>query len=463
MNVQPIAGAGTRTGARPSRRSLPLPRAYASIRPRDAWLVVAGGGAVIAAMWLRHGGLDRDPLTAVGQVTALAGTYAALVGVLFASRAPWLDQVLGADRLRSVHRVLGFLAVWAIGAHAVTSTLAFAGGAIDRVVPTVVDLVATVPGLLGGIVGMALFVVVAVTSMRAARRRLSYESWHGIHLYVYLAVAFGYLHQLTIGSDFTADPLATSFWMALYAAAFLPLLIHRVAWPAWTTIRHRPRVAAIVPEADGVFSLYVEGTDLDRLAVRSGQFFVVRALTLKDWNHGHPFSISAAPNGRTIRFTIKAFGEGTRALRNLRPGTPLMLEGPYGAMHGARRTGRKLLLVAGGIGIAPIRAMAEGFPYRPGEADLVYRVRDPRDAALRSELEALAAHRGMRLHLVAGKRGQGGVDTDPLGPDAITRLVPDAVSRDVYLCGPNHLMERVRLGLTALGTDPARIHLELFN
>jgi predicted ferric reductase len=463
MNPRPIVGAGARTGARPASRLLPLPRAYGSIRQRDVWLAIAGVGAVIAGMWLRHGGLASEPLTAIGQVTALGGTYAALLGVLFASRAPWLDQVLGADRLRAVHRVLGFVSVGAIGAHAVLSTLAFAGGSIGRVVPTLVDLIATVPGMLGAIVGMALFVVVAVTSVRAARRRLSYESWHGIHLYVYLAVAFGYLHQMTIGADFTADPLASGFWMALYTAAFVPLLIHRVAWPLWTTIRHRPRVAAIVSEADDVFSLYVEGVDLDRLAVRSGQFFVVRALTLRDWSHGHPFSISAAPNGRTLRFTIKAFGEGTRALRNLRPGTPLMLEGPYGAMHGARRTGRKLLLVAGGIGIAPIRAMAEGFGYRPGDVDLVYRVRDPRDAALLPELEALAAYRGMRLHVVAGRRGQGGTDADPLGPDAMTRLIPDAAERDVYLCGPNTLMERVRAGLRAIGTDPARIHLELFN
>jgi predicted ferric reductase len=311
--------------------------------------------------------------------------------------------------------------------------------------------------------GMGLFIVVAVTSVRAARRRLSYESWHGVHLYAYLAVAFGYLHQLTVGADFTSDPLATAFWMALYAAAFLPLLIHRVAWPLVQTLRHRPRVGRIVPEAEGVFSLYVEGRGLDRLAVRSGQFFVVRALTARDWTHGHPFSLSAAPNGTSLRFTIKEFGEGTRALRRLAPGTPLMLEGPYGAMHGARRTGRRLLLVAGGIGIAPIRAMAEGFPYRPGDADLVYRIRGPRDAALLGELEALAAHRGMRLHVVSGRRGDPDVDADPLGPESLARLVPDAADRDIYLCGPNALMERTRSALLALGADPGRINLELFN
>lgn len=460
MTNQPLARA--LVGGRRRASSVPLPRSFGSVSVRDIWLVVAGVGIVIAAMWLRHGGLARDPLTAFGEVSALAGTYAALLGVLFASRAPWLDQVMGTDRLRSVHGVLGFVAVWAIGAHAVTSTVAFAGGSIWQAIPTLVSLLATVPGMLGALVGMGLFVAVAISSMRAARRHLSYESWHGIHLYVYLAVAFGFLHQLTIGSDFTGEPLATAFWIALYVIAFVPLLVHRVAWPVYTTLRHRPRVQAIVREADGIFSLYVSGRDLDRLAVRSGQFFVVRALTRRDWMHGHPFSISAAPNGDYLRFTIKEFGDGTRALAALPPGTPLALEGPYGAMHSARRTGRKLLLIAGGIGIAPIRAMAEGFAMRPGDLDLVYRTRDPKDTALRAELESLALYRGINLHLVTGRRGDPGVGRDPLGPDAIRHLVPDAAERDAYLCGPNALMEHARSALLALGASPDRINLELF-
>lgn len=453
---------GARTTARVRTVPVPLPRSWSELRPRDVWAVVAGVGVVLAAMWLRHGGLAQDPLTAFGQVSALAGTYAALLGVLFASRAPWIDQVFGTDAMRGNHRWLGFLSVWAIGAHAVTSTLAWAGGSLGNVVPTVVEMVSTVPGMLGAIVGLALFGVVAVTSMRAARRRLSYESWHGIHLYAYLAVAFGYLHQLTAGTDFVADPVAAGFWIALYVIAFAPLLLHRVAWPVYLTLRHRPTVRAIVPEADGVFSLYVGGTDLDRLAVRSGQFFVVRAVTRADWNHAHPFSLSAAPNGDWLRFTIKQYGEGTKALARLAPGTRLALEGPYGAMTGARRTGRRVLLVAGGIGIAPIRALAESLAARPGDTDLVYRTPDPADVPLLDELRALAAQRGMRLHLVAGRRGDAGVGTDPLGADNLRRLVPDAADRDVYLCGPDGLMEHARASLRALGTPAGRINLELF-
>ena len=455
----------TRTGsASPwrARRLAPIPRDWADLHQRDVWAVVGLIGAVLGAMWLRHGGPGEEPVLAIGQVTAIAGTYLALVGVLLASRAPWLDQVFGSDELRRIHGVLGFVSVWAIGAHAVTSTLAFAANRLDDVLPTLVSLVQTVPGMLGAIVSMGLFVLVAVTSMRAARRRISYETFHGLHLYVYLALAFGYLHQLTIGTDFVDDPLAVALWVALYVAAFVPLLVHRVVSPAWLFVRHRPRLRAVVPESDGVFSLYVAGVDLDRLAVRSGQFFVVRALTWRDWMHGHPLSISAAPDGDDLRFTIKELGEGTRDLRALRPGTPILLEGPYGAVHGARRTGRKLLLVAGGIGVAPIRAMAESFAYQPGDVAFLYRTRDARDAALAGELQALARERGLSFHLLTGRRSDGTGRHHPLGPDAIRRLVPDVAERDVFLCGPDGLIVHARQALLTLGVPTERIHLEAF-
>jgi predicted ferric reductase len=460
--AKPVRFAAPATSAWRTRRLAPIPRAWAELRRRDVWFAVGLIGVVLGVMWLRHGGLGQDPVLAIGQVTAIAGTYAALVGVLLASRAPWLDQVFGSDELQRIHGVLGFASVWAIGAHAVTSTLAFAGNDVAKVIGTLVNLIRTVPGMLGAIVAMALFVLVAITSMQAARRRTSYETFHGVHFYVYLALAFGYLHQLTIGTDFVDDQLATWLWIALYVAAFVPLLIHRVAAPIALTVAHRPRVQAIVPESEGVFSLYVSGRNLQRLAARSGQFFIVRGLTFRDWVHGHPFSISAAPNGDHLRFTVKELGEGTRELRRLKVGTPVMLEGPYGYVHGARRTGRKLLLIAGGIGVAPIRAMAESFSYGPGDVEFLYRTRDVGDAALVGELQALARERAFSLHIVSGRRADGTHRPDPLGPHAIRDVVPDAADRDVFLCGPDGLMERTRRALLGLGVPPERIHLEAF-
>src|SRR5262249_52701732 len=123
-----------RITAAPRSRLLPIPRTWESIKPRDVWLAVIGVGLVIAAMWLRHGGLQRDPFMALGEVTALAGTYLSLVGILFASRAPWLDQVFGADGLRTAHKWIGFASVWFIAAHGVFSTFAYANAQIGQLI-----------------------------------------------------------------------------------------------------------------------------------------------------------------------------------------------------------------------------------------------------------------------------------------------------------------------------------------
>src|SRR5437762_1028493 len=91
------------------------------------------------------------------------------------------------------------------------------------------------------------------------------------------------------------------------------------------------------------------------------------------WWHGHPFSLSSAPNGEWLRITVKALGDGTRSLQRLAVGTRVLVEGPYGVLTGARRRRRRILLIAGGIGIAPLRALVESLPAAPGEMTLLYR------------------------------------------------------------------------------------------
>ena len=459
--------AATTSSAAPARRSaLPVPRTW-PVRATDLYALAVGNAVLIAAMWLRHGGVDElgspaGALAAAGQLTALFGTYAALVEILLMSRAPWLDQVFGMDRLAWAHRWLGFATVWLLVAHATLTTAGFAVGDGVSIVEEAVTLLTTFPFVLLAAAGLTLFIAVAISSVRAARNRLSYETWFGTHLYVYLAVALAFAHQLVVGSDFASDPVARLYWVAIYAVAFGMLLVHRVAQPVLTSARHRLRVVNVVREAPGVVSIYLTGRDLGSLPVRAGQYVLVRFLTPDGWYRAHPFSLSAAPNGRFLRITVKDLGDWTHRLQVVPLGTRVFIEGPYGVLTGARRTRRKVLFVAGGVGIAPLRAMLESFPAEPGELALVYRARSWDDVVFRAELVHLAQARGASLHFVVGRRGTGGVSADPLGPEALRTLVPDAPARDAYLCGPRSLMDEARSSLRSLGVPDRRIHLEDF-
>ena len=447
-------------------RRVARPRSW-SVRPMDLAAIVVGNGLLIAAMWVRHGGLGEldsvaGILTAAGQLTALFGTYLVLIQLVLMSRSPWLDQLFGMDRLASAHRWVGFSCVWLLVAHGALTTVGYGLGDGQGVIGEAWTLVTTYPFVLWAVVGLGLFIAVAVSSMRAARRRLSYETWHALHLYAYLAVALTFAHQLVVGADFADDPVARLYWIGLYVVTAATILIFRFGQPIRVSLRHRLRVANVVREGPGVVSIYLTGRDLDQLAIRSGQYFVCRFLTRDDWWRGHPFSISAAPNGEWLRITVKDLGDDTARLQRLAVGTPVYVEGPYGALTGARRTRSRVLLVAGGIGITPLRALLEELPVRPGEMTLVYRASRPKDLVFRDELDAIARLNGATIHYIVGRRGSPGVADEPLGPASLGTLVPDVRERDVFLCGPISMMDAVQRSLRVLGVPAAQIHSERF-
>jgi predicted ferric reductase len=441
-----------------------MPRAW-RITAVDVVAVLAANGVVILAMWLRHDGLDQlstlgGQLTAIGQLTGLYAAYFALIQLVLMSRSPWLDQIFGMDGLTRAHRWLGFATVWLLLAHGVFIVTGYALGDGSDVVDEAVTLVTTYPYVLMAVVSGALFGLVAVTSVRAARRRLSYETWYGLHLYAYLAIALGFLHQVFVGADFIHDPIAVGYWVALYVIAAAFIVLFRIGQPVWLSARHQLRVVNVVDEGPGVFSIYVGGRDLDQLAVRSGQYFLWRFLTRDGWWRAHPFSISSAPNGAWLRITIKELGDWSAALREVTVGTRVFIEGPYGVLTGARRTRPKVLLVAGGIGITPLRALLEALPAKPGDLTLLYRVRTVPEIIFRTELDALAQRRGARVQYLVGPRGS--EIGDPLDAMALARLVPDIAERDVFVCGPVAMMERVEASLRTLGLPRSQVHAERF-
>ena len=87
--------------------------------------------------------------------------------------------------------------------------------------------------MLLALAGTLCLVMVVVTSVRAARRRLRYESWHLLHLYAYLGVGLALPHQLWTGQEFLASPAATVYWWTLWGAAAGAVLVCRVGLPLY--------------------------------------------------------------------------------------------------------------------------------------------------------------------------------------------------------------------------------------
>ncbi|MYT74927.1 MULTISPECIES: ferredoxin reductase family protein [unclassified Streptomyces] len=435
------------------------PAPSTAIRPRAVartglYAVLAANAAVVAWFFVQAG-FASNALIVLGR---LAGLYAALVmafQLVLVARLPWLDRRIGMDRLTGWHRWTGFALLWTLLAHVVFIGFGYADGAGVGPIGEIVDLAETTQGVLRAIVAFCLILVIGAVSARSARRRLAYETWHFIHLYAYVAVVLAFTHQVAVGTTFTSSSVATAYWYGVWGAALGAVLVGRVVLPLWRNQRHRFRVSAVVAESDSVVSVHITGRDLDKLPARAGQFFLWRFLTKDRWWQANPFSLSAAPDGRSLRLTAKAAGEGSAALRHLKVGTRVFAEGPYGAFTTLHRTRADAVLIAGGVGVTPIRALLEDLD---GHAVVIHRVGSERDAVLHDELRDLAHAKGSDVHLVTGPPVP-----DRLAPHALAALVPDIAERDVFLCGPPPMMTAVLRTLDDLGVPKQQIHFERFS
>ena len=186
---------------------------------------------------------------------------------------------------------------------------------------TIVDLVVNYPGMLLAVAGTAALVMVVVTSIRKARARLRYESWHLIHLYGYLGAGLALPHQLWTGADFLSSPGRHGLLVGLYARVprgrgRLPGGPAPLAVPACATACGVGGGRGTRREHGDRGWAGVEGLD-----VRGGQFFNWRFLDGPGWTRANPYSLSAALDGRTLRFTAAHVGDGSARLAGLRPRT----------------------------------------------------------------------------------------------------------------------------------------------
>jgi len=404
-------------------------------------------GAVLVGVWpvvnALRSGLPLQIPVLVAHVCGMLAGFGVVVLVGLMSRAPVLERSVGADRLSRWHSVGGRAVVTLVLLHAWGALQSWADSRREGLMLASWHVL-RLPWLIAASLGTVLLLVVAVLSVRAARRRVSHETWHTVHLLVYVAVALSFVHQLA-GPDLAGYRVLQVGWALLYTQVFAMVVRHRVLTPLRAASRHRMRVQAVVAEAPGVVSIVIEGRELDALHAESGQFFRWRFLTPDHWSTAHPFSLSAPPTDTRLRLTVKTLGDGSAKLQDLEPGTWVLAEGPYGGMTAQRRTRRDVLLVAGGVGITPMRALFETLPVGPGrDLLLLYRARTEQDLVFRRELDRIAEQRGARVRYLLGPD----VDLSAAGFHA---LVPGLRDRDVYLCGPPGLSAAVRKALKGAG------------
>jgi len=398
-----------------------------------------------------------NQITTVSRFCALIGSYLSIVGILLIARFAGIERSIGHDRLVKWHRLIAPYSLYFVFLHVLLVGVGYAGTDQVRVYWELWTMARTYPWMLPATLGFFLLILAGVTSYRVFRSRMKYETWYLIHLYTYLGVALSFMHQILTGQMFITHPLAKAYWIGLYVSVAGSILLFRILIPAVNSIRHQLKVARVVEEGPGIISIYISGRGIDDLKAAGGQFFSWRFINKSQWYQSHPYSLSAAPTNNQLRITVKALGDSSLDLKNLETGTRVFIEGPYGIFTSKRATqGRHIVLVGGGVGITPLRAIMDEFP-SDTQVDVLYRVSNEADLVLRKELDEIADRIGAHVHYLVGSRSLHIMD-----PAYFHNLVPNFSDADIYMCGPESLVSAVRKAAKESGVPKDRLHEEAF-
>jgi ferredoxin-NADP reductase len=203
----------------------------------------------------------------------------------------------------------------------------------------------------------------------------------------------------------------------------------------------------------------------------AGQHVDVRLTAEDGYRAERSYSIASAPEDERLMLTVERLEDGEVSpylVEELRAGDQLELRGPIGgyfAWEGA--LGGPLLLLGGGSGIVPLRAILRHRAATDSTvpARLLYSARAIDELIYRDELQTLGADRALEVHYTLTR-------VWPPAWSGYRRRVDDALLRElawppeqrplVYICGPTGFVEQAASGLVRLGHDPARVRTERF-
>jgi predicted ferric reductase len=307
----------------------------------------------------------------------------------------------------------------------------------------------------------------------------------GHEVFVYVQRTFGFIFLAASYHVFTTDgakaqSVALNRYMAVLATLGIAAFAYRSLFGNVLVRRRKYRVAAVNRLDENVTEITMEPVGRP-LAFVPGQFVFVtfRSLALREelhpfelsverqvfsvragdvGNQFHPFSITASPGEASLRVTVKAIGDYTRALRRLEPGADAVVEGPYGSFsHWNVPSGRQLWL-AGGIGVTPFLSMARSLGDRSGQSiDFYYCVEHDQEAHFLDELQTIASARDDFRVTVVPRDTEGFLSAARLAEEHA-----DLSSAHVLICGPPAMIDNLRAQLVSQGVPEAQIHAEEF-
>ncbi len=434
-------------------------------------VAAARGSALVVRRWLAGFGvvllaplvarlLFGGPAPLWATLTDLTGLFALSAMIctfVLVSRLRALSQAAGITVMIAAHRGMGVLAAGSVVLHIAVVIAAD----LDNL--NLLTWVYAPPRARAATAAtVALASVIALGVLRK-RVRQDYELWRWAHLALSVAaVALSAVHVQLVG-QFVRHPVLRWVLVAL-AAVLAAALAHRL-WAAQRSSEHVVR--EIRHDSDSVCTLVLHPRGAP-LRFAPGQFAWLRLA--RSGGEEHPFTIASSASGGGCAFTVRSTGDFGTVLRNLPPGAPVWVDGPYGScsLDLIPQPASGVAMIAAGVGITPMLSMVRTLADRhdPRPLLLVRAAREPRDLLFRTELAQLAQRLDLTVvevlrHPPPGWTGAAGDVAAPLLRSVLPRRGQRS-ALDYFVCGPPAFVNGVARSLLELGVPEHRIHIEQF-
>lgn len=376
---------------------------------------------------------------------------------LFSGRFERVAPVFGMDNIINFHRQIGIVAFFLVLAHPVTLIIA------EPEFLSYFDPSENLPRALSLSFVTAALILILITSIWRLTFGLSYEHWRLLHGLIALSIVFiGITHSIQVSHYL--DPMWKKVSIAGLLGACMYLLIHtRIVRPRLN--RKKPyKVTDVKEEIGDCWSLTVKPSGHPGMEYKAAQFAWITIGPTPFSLQQHPFSFSSSPRKDTLTFTAKDEGDFTSTWKDIEPGTPVWLEGPFGSF--TFKGDRDIFLIMGGIGVTPAMSMLRTIrdDKDTRKATLIYANESWDVITFREELDDLAREIDLKVVHVLDEPPDDWVgETDFIDQELLEKYLPKEPNSCIYyICGPGPMMDIAEISLHNLGVKWNHIYTERF-
>ena len=391
-----------------------------------------------------------DFLISLGRLTGLLTELFILVQLVLISRFSFIEKEYGFDKLIKIHKKIGYFLGIFIISHPLLLTIGYAKLNNVNYLNQFINFQTSWEEVFGATIGAIIIILIAIVSIKKIRHKIPYEIWYFSHLPLYIAIAIAFEHQIQTGD--MSQGGAMFYWYTINILFIGILIIYRFIRPAYMFLNHKFVVEKVTKENDNVYSIYINGKNMERYNFKSGQYATLIFMQKNMWFH-HPFSFSDSYNGTGLRFSIKSSGDFTSKIEKINAGTNVWIDGPLGTFTLEKSVKNKYLFIAGGIGITPILSILKS-TLEDTDSVLMYSNKTSKEISFKNELE----NTNTKIHYFNTSEGD-----ERISIKKIEEICPDYKDRDVYVCGPAQMTNSILKGLKYKKVSSEQIHFEKFD